>query len=492
MSTSATFLKLPAVPRSSDSIVWSEFSAQPIYSTYPKVWPLLALALAALVFNLGYAFSGTNSGAALGFLALAMFLRIAATCYWLFCVYRFHRILAEFSGHTYPISPNKAFLFQMIPVVGYYWSFRWTRTIAGLVNQRGPARMRTVLPGAALAAAALFGVLGSLPAWQLLGTVRIVLLFATGVYLTRKLRIALPEPDLVAQNRLAQLKLAASVGIGSAFSLMLARAIEGLVHLFQKDRVEAGREILACVLVAIGMVVFLEPAFEMLRERIGLAEEHHHPMALHRPWRLRLAAFVIIALPSIAHTLLHQEVADHTTDCFKLLAAVLLASGGVTYCWFNAARCHRSSAMRSGLLAAAFLGTLLFFAAPGVTAEAANSASHSSRVADLEGGMSAMFLSAVMSDKDKFFAIVVPLLLVGLAGGLAIDRKPTFCVQRMALAIVGAAVVSTLFLWAVDKPHEILPHLAYLPAGAGWALALLVGPSSQVFATETAAVPVRS
>ncbi len=489
MSASATLTRLAAVTKPRERIAWSEFPAQPIYSSYPRMWPLLALALVALLFNFGSLLSDTKSDAGLGFLALAMFLRIAATCYWLFCVYRFHRILAEFSGHHYPISPGKAVLFQMIPVVGYFWSFRWTRTMAGLVNQRGPTQMRAVLPGAALATAAFLGVLGSLPTVQLLGTVRIVLLFATGVYLTRKLRIALPAPELTAQNRLAQLKVAASVGIGSAFSLMLVSAIGELMH---KDHAEAGKEILACTLVAIGMVVFLEPAFEMLRERIGLAEEHHHSIALHRPWRVRLAAVAIIALPSITHTLLHQEVENHMRACLQLLAAVLLGSGGVTYCWIVAARGHRSSAVRSGLLAAAFLGILLFYAAPGVTVEAANSAAHPSHLADFEGGTSAMFLSTVMSEKDKFLAIVVPLLLVGLAGGLAIDRKRTCCVQRMALAIVGAAVVSTLLLWAADKHHEIIPHLAYVPAGAGWALALLVGPSSQIFAAQTAPSSIQS
>jgi len=54
------------------------------------------------------------------------------------------------------------------------------------------------------------------------------------------------------------------------------------------------------------------------------------------------------------------------------LAAVLLGSGGITYCWITAARGQRSRATRNGLLAAIFLGTLLFFAAPGVTVEAAN------------------------------------------------------------------------------------------------------------------------
>jgi len=484
MSASATFSKLSIWLRAGEAIAWSEFPAQPIESTYPRMWPLLALGITALLFNIFSATSHSSSDDALGFLGVALFLRMAATCYWLFCMFRLHRILADFSGRKYSISPGNAVFLQLIPLVAYYWSFHWTRAIATLVNQRTNKKMHSLVPGVALATASLLGVIGSLPSLQLLGTVRIFLLLATGRYLIRMLQCALPKPVPTAHNRLPQLKVAASVGIGSAFSLILVRAVDEFGH---KKVDEVRPEILACLLVALGMVVFLEPAFEMLRERIGLAE-HHDAHSLNRPWRLRLAAFAIIALPSISHTLLHQEVEAHFKDCFELLVAILLGSGGITYCWVTAARGQRSSAARSGLLAAILLGTLLFFAAPGVTVEAANPA-QSSRVTDIESVAWPIIPATIMSEKVKFLAIVLPLLLAGLAGGFAIDRKRACCARNVALAIVGAAFASTLVLWAVDTPHEISRYLPYLPAGIGWALALVVGPSSEVFATHAQASP---
>ena len=118
MSASATFRKLPRWPRTGGIVAWSEFSAHPIESTYPPMWPLLILATTALLFNLTSAIPALTSDEKLALLGVALFLRMAATCYWLFSVFRLHRILAEFSGSKYPISPGKALLLTLIPLFG--------------------------------------------------------------------------------------------------------------------------------------------------------------------------------------------------------------------------------------------------------------------------------------------------------------------------------------------------------------------------------------
>ena len=59
-----------------------------------------------------------------------------ARAYWLVCVYRYHKILAEVPRYVHPISPAKAVGFHFIPFFNFFWVFAWPSAIADFVNAR--------------------------------------------------------------------------------------------------------------------------------------------------------------------------------------------------------------------------------------------------------------------------------------------------------------------------------------------------------------------
>ena len=77
-----------------------------------------------------------------------------ARAYWLVCVYRYHKILAEVPRYVHPISPAKAVGFHFIPFFNFFWIFAWPSAIADFVNARlrAPAMRRWVVGTGVLAA----------------------------------------------------------------------------------------------------------------------------------------------------------------------------------------------------------------------------------------------------------------------------------------------------------------------------------------------------
>lgn len=67
--------------------------------------------------------------------------------FWLFCIHRFHKILAELSIMKYPISPGWAVGGHFIPFYNLYWVFKWPAELSKFIKAR---EVVTILPGSIL------------------------------------------------------------------------------------------------------------------------------------------------------------------------------------------------------------------------------------------------------------------------------------------------------------------------------------------------------
>ena len=101
--------------------------------------------------------------------------------YWLVCIHRIHKILAELSQNRYPNSPGEAALKHIIPFYNLVWIFRWPSDLSDYINERGRVRM---IAG---------GVIGGLLLLALLlrffdGAIGMALLFGVTMYVSSKLK----------------------------------------------------------------------------------------------------------------------------------------------------------------------------------------------------------------------------------------------------------------------------------------------------------------
>lgn len=74
--------------------------------------------------------------------ALAIgFIGLPGMIYWLFCVHRIHKILAEMTQGRYPISPGEAALKHLIPFYNLYWIFKWPGEFSDYLNRQRRVKM---------------------------------------------------------------------------------------------------------------------------------------------------------------------------------------------------------------------------------------------------------------------------------------------------------------------------------------------------------------
>jgi hypothetical protein len=483
---------VPAQP-AEGKINWHDVAGHRIYSKYPRLWFLCALASGCLLLELAQLFSNSGDDKAV-YMVLALFLRVTGSLYWMVCVYRFHKILREFSGRKYPVAPVWAVALQLVPLFCYYWFFHWTRTMAGFVNQRAAVRMRRNLSGWILVVASLCGLTAYGPL-SLLGSVRLFLLFGVGLYIKRMLRSALPEPQPYRARRLAHLNASMSAGVGAAFTFVLVQGVRDIGH---ETVIEQLHEFIAIVAVSVGVLIFFEPMFERLR--IVLAKEQGHAAPGHRPWLIRLTLFATLVIASMLHGVLHTEIETgikkNPEDMIGTLIVALLISGGITYAWIGASHQHKPHATRSGALSGAILGALLIFAVGTKLYAEPSPQMPQNGKAEVTAGIvfACPWIPRQAVDdlrsgnfQDRYILEIVTIwTLLGLAGGFAIDRgSPSRRTYRVALAIFLTAIPCAIAIHFLDRvsPGEIASHLS---AVAGWGLALIACPSSSILnATET-------
>ena len=425
--------------------------------------------------------------------------------YWLFCVYRIHKILAEYTQGKYPIAAWKSVAFHFIPLFSVYWIFKWPGTLANFVNSRPSAdgtgrRMRRWLPAVALFIASLMTPLFGLKAgvgFQLL------LVFAVGLYMTRNLKRVVPCPEPISLRQLEQLKVSASVGIGAAFSLIL---FDGLLEFFSPSYwTPEGKahELVTIGLVSAGVTVFMEPLFEKLRLQLGIAHDHPFLEPKRSLW-LRLTVFVTLYLASLLHSiaetatnkLIEQLTAVDPWEGERkivALASALLISGVITGFWIGAANLRRPGAARSGALTGAASGVVVSLMVLSSLTSARTGAISPARGLEYHfafPGMPPVVAHYIGSEDFSITVLVflsIPWMLMGFAGGAVIDKRwARGSAGNLAFNIVGAAIVAGLSGHFV-RPGWI-PAFSYLPAATGWTLALIACSSSRILGLEEARV----
>lgn len=73
--------------------------------------------------------------------AWLILIALAGWVYWLFCVFKFHKILQEISRNHYPISSGEAVWKHFIPFYNLVWVFRWPAEMSNYLNRRERVKM---------------------------------------------------------------------------------------------------------------------------------------------------------------------------------------------------------------------------------------------------------------------------------------------------------------------------------------------------------------
>ena len=104
---------------------------------------------------------------------------VAAWFYWLYCIHRIHRILAEMTGHRYPVEPGTAAVRHIFPVYNLYWIFYWPVKLSDYLNARGNV---TILSGYLIGAVLLLSLLLR----YVDGAIGTAVLFGATMYISNK------------------------------------------------------------------------------------------------------------------------------------------------------------------------------------------------------------------------------------------------------------------------------------------------------------------
>lgn len=437
---------------------------------------------------------------------------VIGSCYWLFCICRIHKVLSEFTGSKYPISPRKVIGLQIIPIFEYYWTFRWTRQLAHFVDAKfDKSPMPKVWPGLVLTLSSLLG-------WDpRLKSLRLFLIFTLGIYLTRKLRAVLPACEPLTIERWHRWKLSMSGGVGAAFGFVLFRAIHDFM---QEGRGDQVHELMTIFLVSVAMLIFLEPVFDKLQHALGGPESHSAPK-VPKSWALRFIVLVTLVLTSLFHGLLHSRilraVEANWSETLTFLFAALLITGGITYAWIGAAYRTPSHAARSGLLTGIVLGCLIAYTAVATYANANATPTPTNHSQDTTQQRAAHLLlpsvpeqltddlaqgdfkqakhhlgsDAGLAQMRSIFLVPFSWPVFGLIGGIVIDRRWGKCTCRsVALSIFATALLYSVGLWLSTRPASFGDVLPPLWVALGWGSALIVCESAKFLAPEGVALRV--
>ena len=104
---------------------------------------------------------------------------VAASFYWLYCIHRIHRILAELTNYRYPVEPGRAAARHVFPLYNLFWIIYWPVKLSNYLNARGRV---TILSGYLIGAMLLLSVLLRFVD----GAISTALLFGVTMYLSNK------------------------------------------------------------------------------------------------------------------------------------------------------------------------------------------------------------------------------------------------------------------------------------------------------------------
>jgi len=164
-------------------------------SSPPWVWIGFFFAAAFFVIEVLFVAMELDEASINLFLTL---ISIGGWIYWLVCVHRFHKILAELSNGRYPIAPGEAAGRHIIPFYNLVWIFKWPAEMSDYINQRGRVKM---INGYLIGAVLLFALLTRFVD----GAIGLAFLFAVTLYISAKLKKHVAEVKGVDPNKLPPL-----------------------------------------------------------------------------------------------------------------------------------------------------------------------------------------------------------------------------------------------------------------------------------------------
>ena len=257
-------------------------------------------------------------------------------------------------------------------------------------------------------------------------------------------------------------RLALSAGLGSGFSLLIYMALDHFLHLPIQSQLS---EIVAVIIVSIGVVAFLEPLFEAIRSGFGLSSNHHSDAQRPSSRQLKIVAILVIAGASLSHALLHVQVNTNPIGTIFMLMPATLFPAITTYVWIRQLRKSPWSAPWAGAVVAGGLGGIFLLL-----------------IWIMMGGRLGFAGGPVMS---LSFREVAPIALInacqwgifGLAGGLALWRGWAASPARgVALAFLTATALFWILLIAIGGPSSGVFGWITMDVfrALGWAAGILV------------------
>ena len=119
----------------------TESDEQIPHSSPPWVWVGFLFAFAFFVLEILFVALGLEEH---GVDRILMVILVGGWIYWLVCIHRIHKILAELTHNRYPISPGEAAGYHLIPFYNLVWIFKWPIQLSEYLNQRGRVK---IIPG---------------------------------------------------------------------------------------------------------------------------------------------------------------------------------------------------------------------------------------------------------------------------------------------------------------------------------------------------------
>lgn len=394
------------------------FSAARKHHLLPAIWPGYLLAVSAFLVGFAEGIYDPDSTAnqKTPYVLLISAINLS---YWIFCIFRIHRVLVEATDGNYPIRPWKAAGFMFIPFFNIYWLFRWNNQIASFVNsQQQKVRVRRYLAPAVQ-------LLGLIAARLVDGSLGLLILYGSLHTVKNKLSKCLsPDfdslrltPDQFTQGP-GPRRVAFSAAIGCAFGFILWQAAEDF---WNEPRADQLHELIAIVLVALGIVVFIDPLSDLLRKAFGDGGEHTETANTARAAPKLLLAILLIVLPSVSHALLHLQADKDPSGMIAKIMVSLILAGGITFAWTRGMLRRPSRSALLGAVWGGFCGVVGTFTVWAIA------------LANSEQKM----LLATLELYVLLGTLVWP--LVGFAGGWALDKhwdpRPAVALPRRSLLL---------------------------------------------------------
>jgi len=378
----------------------------------------------------------------------------AGFAYWLFWVHRLHKVAAEATNATYPITPAKAVAFHFIPFFNLIWLFKWPSEIARFVNSRVPdAQVSTRWPGVLL-------FIGLAVARLIDGAVALVIIYSVAAILTRHVRRAAQLPDEADVGEWPPLMLlrrgfrgvVIDASMGAGYGLVLYEAFLYVLE-WPADKVLKFLFVVT-PLVLLGIWRFIEPITEHVRRAFGLDAGHK----VKRTPFVAGATFLILLVTGLLHAILHDFVDEKPLEVFKIIVLAVVVPGGVTAAWILGAQARSSRAARYGALAGLAGGGLTIL----LTWVLAD------RRLPLPNPDGSLGLLPGSVDEVEGYAILNGLLwlLIGCSGGIAIDRQWSSRPTRATIAAVGITMVAA---------NVLLSAIGQAPIFTSWQVATFIG-----------------